>query len=174
MPRGYVDPKNLTAGNTIGFSNYNLNQYHVDYNKEGIKRTTNSTYLSLNSGINIGMWRFRQQGSLRYDASRGTNWTSNRLYSQRALPTIGSEITLGETFSSGQFFSSLGFLGVALSTDDRMLPESQRGYAPVVRGIARTNARVMVYQNNRSIYQTTVSPGAFEFNDLSVTHLGVT
>ncbi len=172
VPRGYVDPKNLTAGNTIGFSNYNLNQYHVDYNKEGIKRTTNSTYLSLNSGINIGMWRFRQQGSLRYDASRGTNWTSNRLYSQRALPTIGSEITLGETFSSGQFFSSLGFLGVALSTDDRMLPESQRGYAPVVRGIARTNARVMVYQNNRSIYQTTVSPGAFEFNDLSVTHFG--
>lgn len=29
-----------------------------------------------------------------------------------------------------------------------------------------------VYQNNRSIYQTTVSPGAFEFNDLSVTHFG--
>lgn len=96
------------------------------------------------------------------------------MYSQRALPTIGSEITLGETFSSGQFFSSLGFLGVALSTDDRMLPESQRGYAPVVRGIARTNARVTVYQNNRSIYQTTVSPGAFEFNDLSVTHFGAT
>lgn len=172
VPRGYVDPRNLTAGETIGFSNYNLNQYHVSYNKEGIKRSTDSSYLSLNNGINAGMWRFRQQGSLRYDAIRGADWTSNRLYSQRALPTIGSEITLGETFSSGQFFSSLGFSGMALSTDDRMLPESQRGYAPVVRGIARTNAKVTVYQNNRSIYQSTVSPGPFEFNDLSATNFG--
>ncbi|CNJ98286.1 fimbrial usher protein [Yersinia frederiksenii] len=172
LPRGYVDPRNLTAGETIGFSNYNLNQYHVGYNKDGIKRATNSSYLSLNNGINAGMWRFRQQGSLRYDDTRGANWTSNRLYSQRALPTIGSEVTLGETFSSGQFFSSLGFSGVALSTDDRMLPESQRGYAPVVRGIARTNAKVTVYQNNRSIYQSTVSPGPFEFNDLSATNFG--
>ncbi|OWF77676.1 fimbrial protein [Yersinia frederiksenii] len=172
LPRGYVDPHNLTAGETIGFSNYNLNQYHVGYNKDGIKRTTNSSYLSLNNGINAGMWRFRQQGSLRYDDTRGANWTSNRLYSQRALPTIGSEVTVGETFSSGQFFSSLGFSGVALSTDDRMLPESQRGYAPVVRGIARTNAKVTVYQNNRSIYQSTVSPGPFEFNDLSATNFG--
>ncbi|WP_145541561.1 fimbria/pilus outer membrane usher protein [Yersinia alsatica] len=172
LPRGYVDPRNLTAGETIGFSNYNLNQYHVGYNKDGIKRTTNSSYLSLNNGINAGMWRFRQQGSLRYDDTRGANWTSNRLYSQRALPTIGSEVTVGETFSSGQFFSSLGFSGVALSTDDRMLPESQRGYAPVVRGIARTNAKVTVYQNNRSIYQSTVSPGPFEFNDLSATNFG--
>lgn len=172
VPRGYVDPRNLTAGETIGFSNYNLNQYHVGYNKDGIKRTTNSSYLSLNNGINVGMWRFRQQGSLRYDDTRGANWTSNRLYSQRALPTIGSEITVGETFSSGQFFSSLGFSGVALATDDRMLPESQRGYAPIVRGIARTNAKVTVYQNNRSIYQSTVSPGPFEFNDLSATNFG--
>jgi outer membrane usher protein len=172
MPRGYVDPRNLTAGDTIGFSNYNLNQYHVSYNKDGIKRTTDSSYLSLTSGINSGMWRFRQQSSLRYDAIRGTNWTSNRLYSQRALPIIGSEVTVGETFSSGQFFSSLGFSGIALATDDRMLPESQRGYAPIVRGIARTNAKVTVYQKNRPIYQSTVSPGPFEFNDLSATNFG--
>lgn len=172
VPLGYVDPRNLTAGETIGFSNYNLNQYHVGYNKDGIKRSTDSTYLSLNNGINAGMWRFRQQGSLRYDPTRGASWTSNRLYSQRALPSIGSEVTVGETFSSGQFFSSLGFSGIALSTDDRMLPESQRGYAPVIRGIARTNAKVTVYQNNRPIYQSTVSPGAFEFNDLTATNFG--
>lgn len=85
---------------------------------------------------------------------------------------MGSEVTLGQTFSSGQFFSSLGFNGIALATDDRMLPESQRGYAPIVRGIARTNAKVTVYQNNRPIYQTTVSPGPFEFNDLSATNFG--
>lgn len=172
MPRGYVDPRNLTYGDTIGFSNYNFNQYHVGYNKDGIKRATDSSYLSLTNGLNAGMWRFRQQGSLRYDQNRGADWTSNRLYSQRALPAIGSEATIGQTFSSGQFFSSMGFTGIALSTDDRMLPESQRGYAPIVRGIARTNAKVTVYQNSRPIYQSTVSAGPFEFDDLSATNFG--
>ncbi|MDP1288243.1 fimbria/pilus outer membrane usher protein, partial [Klebsiella pneumoniae] len=37
---------------------------------------------------------------------------------------------------------------------------------PVIKGIARTTADVTVYQNGYSIYKTTVSPGAFEINDL--------
>jgi hypothetical protein len=41
-----------------------------------------------------------------------------------------------------------------------MLPDSQKGYAPVVRGIARTNAQVVVRQNGYIIYQTYVAPGA--------------
>lgn len=47
-----------------------------------------------------------------------------------------------------------------------MLPDSLRGYAPVVRGIARTNARVIIKQNGYTIYQSYVSPGAFEITDM--------
>lgn len=44
---------------------------------------------------------------------------------------------LGEGFTDGHFFSGTGFRGIQLSSDDRMLPDSQRGYAPVVRGVAK-------------------------------------
>jgi outer membrane usher protein len=47
-----------------------------------------------------------------------------------------------------------------------MLPQSLRGYAPVVRGVADSNARVSVTQNGVQIYQTTVAPGPFVIRDL--------
>lgn len=47
-----------------------------------------------------------------------------------------------------------------------MLPDSLKGYAPVVRGIARTNAQVVIRQNGYQIYQSYVAPGAFEINDM--------
>ncbi len=37
--------------------------------------------------------------------------------------------------------------GVRLYTDDDMLPSSQNGFAPVVHGIAKTNATVIIKQN---------------------------
>lgn len=47
-----------------------------------------------------------------------------------------------------------------------MLPSSKRGFAPIIRGIAQSNAEVTVKQNNYVIYQSYVSPGAFEIDDL--------
>lgn len=47
-----------------------------------------------------------------------------------------------------------------------MYPESVRGYAPVVRGIARSNAQITIKQNGYIIYQTEVAAGPFEINDL--------
>ncbi|WP_232012462.1 fimbria/pilus outer membrane usher protein [Cedecea lapagei] len=48
-----------------------------------------------------------------------------------------------------------------------MLPSSQRGFAPVLTGIASTNARVTVSQNGYVIYQTNVAPGPFRIADIS-------
>ncbi len=69
-------------------------------------------------------------------------------------------------------FDSVAFRGVQIATDDRMLPESLRGYAPVVRGTAQSNARVTIRQNGQVIYETNVSPGPFEIKDLYATGYG--
>ncbi len=61
---------------------------------------------------------------------------------------------------------------MSLASDDQMLPDSQLEYAPVVHGIAQTNARVVITQNGNTILETTVSPGAFEINDLYATGYG--
>lgn len=61
------------------------------------------------------------------------------------------------------------YQGVNLASDENMLPFSQRGFAPTIRGIANSNAEVSVRQNGYLIYQANVAPGAFEINDISST-----
>ncbi|MET1477617.1 fimbria/pilus outer membrane usher protein [Burkholderia sola] len=39
-----------------------------------------------------------------------------------------------------------------------------RGYAPVIRGVATSNAHVAVSQNGAVLYETNVAPGPFEIN----------
>ncbi|WP_425606131.1 fimbria/pilus outer membrane usher protein [Pseudenterobacter timonensis] len=165
--RGAVPLEDLSAGETAFFTNYDTNFYRTrasgDYNSD-------STYLGLLSGLNLGLWQLRQLSNYtRYTTNNGpdsSHWKSIRTYLQRPLPGINSELTLGDSYTSGNFFSSLGFLGVQLETDDRMVPESQRGYAPTIRGIASTTAKVTVSQSGTQIYQTTVAPGAFVIDDL--------
>lgn len=164
-PRGYVAPENLEGGDTIGFVNYSVSQYHVT-RTGAYSSNSDSSYLALNTGLNMGLWRLRQQGNLRYDSNNGADWNTTRSYVQRALPSIEGEMTLGQGFTSGRFFSGLSYTGVEIASDDRMLPESVRGYAPTVRGIAKTNAQVIVRQNGKDIYQATVAPGPFEIKDL--------
>lgn len=165
-PRGSVSAEDLSAGETVLFANYDTNYYR----SEASGNTTNSTYLGLNSGINLGLWQLRQQSSFtRYtsdNSSTSSHWNPIRTYFQRPIPAIKSELTLGDSFTSGSLFSSLGFRGIQLETDDRMLPESQRGYAPTIRGIAATTAKVTVRQSGAQIYQTTVAPGSFVIDDL--------
>ncbi len=167
IARGTVPLESLSAGETVLFTNYDTNFYRTqargNYN-------SNSTYLGLNSGLNLGLWQLRQQSNYtRYTTNNvpdNSHWTSVRTYVQRPLTALNSELTLGDSYTSGSLFSSLGFLGVQLETDDRMIPQSQRGYAPTIRGIASTTAKVTVSQNGTQIYQTTVSPGAFVIDDL--------
>lgn len=165
--RGAVPLESLTAGDSVFFTNYDTNFYRTqasgNYNSD-------STYLGLNSGINMGLWQLRQLSNYtRYSTNNGpdsSHWKSVRTYVQHPIPAINSELTLGDSYTSGNFFSSLGFLGIQLETDDRMIPESQRGYAPTIRGIASTTAKVTVSQSGTQIYQTTVAPGAFVIDDL--------
>ncbi|TQI81245.1 outer membrane usher protein [Serratia fonticola] len=164
--RGAVSSSDLSAGETVAFANYDTNYYRT----QASGNTTESTYLGLNSGLNLGLWQFRQQSTFTHfnsdNSPSHSRWNSVRNYVQRPLPSIGSQLTLGDSFTSGSLFSSLGFRGVQLETDDRMLPESQRGYAPTIRGVAATTAKVSVSQSGVQIYQTTVAPGAFVIDDL--------
>ncbi len=164
-PRGYVAPEDLDNGASIGFVNYLANYYHVSWSGSGNSHQ-DSAWLSLNSGVNLGLWQYRQLSNVNWSREQGSQWQRIRSYVQRPLPEMGSQFSAGELITTGQFFSGMSFNGITLSTDDRMLPDSVRGYAPVVRGVASATAKVTVSQNGQQIYQTTVPPGAFEISDL--------
>lgn len=173
MARGYVDPRYWDSGVTAGLLNYNFNSYRTS--GQGLTQT--SSYLGLNAGLNLGRWHLRHDSSLVWQSGAGRarstrHWQSIATYAQRDLPSLHAQLTVGDSWTSGEVFDSVGLRGVQLATDDRMLPQSLRGYAPTVRGVADSNAKVTIRQNGMVIYQTTVAPGPFAINDLYATGYG--
>jgi outer membrane usher protein len=166
--RGYVPPDMWQQGVNAGFLSYNASTYHTT--SSGVQSTQN--YLGLNAGVNVGSWHFRHQSSITSTTGEGTQFANIATYVQHDLTALKSQVTLGDGYTTGDVFDSVSFRGVQIATDDRMLPESLRGYAPVVRGTAETNARVTIKQNNQVIYETSVAPGPFEINDLYATGYG--
>lgn len=167
-PRGYVNPDEWDAGSSMAFVNYDANLYRSTFDSAG-SGNSDYGYLGLNGGINLGLWRLRHQSNYTYSSYDGqtrTDWNSIRTYAQRAVPSLRSELTLGDSYTEGNLFGSMGYRGARLATDDRMLPDSQRQYAPQVRGTANGNARVVISQNGRKIQETNVTPGPFVIDDL--------
>lgn len=167
--RGYVDPKYWDEGITAGMLRYNANVYRYG-SRHGSSATQG--YLGLDSGFNVGPWRFRHRGNVSYKKSTGTHYQSIQTSVQRSLASIKSQLTAGEFYTDGAVLESVGLTGIGLTSDDRMYPESQRGYAPIVRGVSSSNARVSIRQNGNIIYETTVAPGEFEIDDLYPTGYG--
>jgi outer membrane usher protein len=166
--RGYVPPELWDDGVNAAFLNYNASAYRVD----GDAMRSQQEYLGLNAGVNLGGWHFRHQSSITAATGQPTQFDDIATYVQHDVPKLRAQATFGEAQTTGDVFDSVAFRGVQLATDDRMLPESLRGYAPVVRGIADSNARITVRQNGQVIYETTVPPGPFEINDLNATGYG--
>lgn len=168
LPRGYVSPESWEAGIPAAWLNYVVNGSNNDY--QGETRTRDQQlFASLNSGINLGAWRLRDFTTWTKDTNELTHVQT---WLQRDIPALNAQVYAGETYTSAQVFDAVGLRGIALKTDDNMLPASLSGYAPEVRGIARSNATVTVRQNGNIIYQTSVPPGAFVLKDLYPTSSG--
>jgi outer membrane usher protein len=167
-PRGYVSPEFWDSGVPSATLGYNLNAYR----SAASELTTTVGHLDLTTGINFGSWHLRQRSSLEVTSGQPTTYQNIATYLTHDIPSIRSDLTVGDSFTDGAVFDSFGFRGVSLASDDQMLPDSQLEYAPVVHGIARTNARVVITQNGNTLLETTVSPGAFEINDLYATGYG--
>lgn len=166
--RGTVSPALWDSGVTSGMLGYSLNGYSSSSNGQ----TFNSAFAGINTGLNLGSWYFRHNGSYNWQENGESKYTSINSYVQRDIPAAQGRVLLGESNTPGQLFDTIPFTGVQFSTDDRMLPESLRGYAPEVRGIARTNALVTIRQSGQVLYETTVAPGEFIIDDLYPTGYG--
>ena len=165
--RGYVDPSQWDAGINAAVIGYNANLY-----RSGNGRQETSGYLGLNASMNFGSWHVGHQGSANWRERGGATYQGSATYLQHDIPSWQAQFVAGDTFTSGDMFDSVRLRGVRMYTDERMLPQSLRGFAPVVRGIAETNAHVIVRQNGYVIYDVNVAPGPFSFDDLYPTGYG--
>lgn len=141
-------------------SNYQLSgQQYLSQKSD----TPNSVYANVMNGLNIGAWRYRNNSTL----SNKDGWKSITNYVETAINSLKGELTVGDSSTSGDVFDSILIRGIQLSSDDDMLPDQLSGFAPIIRGIAKSNAQVTVRENGYVIYQRSVPPGPFVINDLS-------
>ncbi|HFO4275460.1 outer membrane usher protein LpfC [Escherichia coli] len=136
---------------------------HHDDGKDTLK--SDSYYLNLRSGLNLGAWRLRNYSTWSHSGGKA-QWDNIGTSLSRAIIPFKAQLTMGDTATAGDIFDSVQMRGAMLASDEEMLPDSQRGFAPIVRGIAKSNAEVSIEQNGYVIYRTYVQPGAFEINDL--------
>jgi len=150
---------------------YNLNARSQLQQRDGSSTQT----LSGNgtTGVNLGAWRLRADWQANLDHQAGSGQSTpkqldwSRYYAYRAVPSLLSKLTVGENYLDSGMFDSFRFTGASLVSDDNMLPPNLRGYAPEVTGVAKTNARVVISQQGRVLYETNVASGPFRIQDIN-------
>jgi outer membrane usher protein len=163
QPRGAVNPAQWDRGVTAGMLDYDFN---AQRSKGGV-----GAYAGMSFGLNHGAWRLRHRGTWRLHEGE-SGYQAGHSYLQRDLVRWRSQLTLGQAMSSGELFDSIAFTGAQLASDEQMLPDALRGYAPVIRGIARSAATVTVRQSGYVIHEIRVAAGPFVIEDLYPSNYG--
>jgi len=148
-------------------TNYNFNG---SYTKNKGMDNYLSNFLSINNRVNLGPWRFNS--NVYYNQSKtGSHstheWNSNNIFVARNINSIKSTLTLGQSILGSTLFDSNNFVGISLATSNEMLPESEKGYSPVIKGIAETRSKLTIRQNNNILYQEYVNPGPYNIDNLN-------
>ncbi|NWC71207.1 outer membrane usher protein [Pseudomonas sp. P7758] len=123
-------------------------------------------------GANAGAWRLRADWQGRVEKDREAQASRQKLewsryYAYRAIPALKARLVLGEDYLYSDLFDSFRFTGAGLKSDESQLPPNLRGYAPEVVGVAKTNAKVVISQQGRVLYETLVAAGPFRIQDLN-------
>lgn len=166
--RGYIPPEQWDEGINALLLNYNFTGSNSRDRSEG-GSADNSYFLGLNSGLNLGPWRLRDYSTWNKnggDDNSSGRWQHINTYVKRDIIPLKGELIAGDNYTPSDVFDSLPFRGVQIASDDNMLPDSMKGFAPTIHGIAKSNAQVTIRQNRYVIYQSYVPPGAFSINDL--------
>ncbi|EOV8089277.1 fimbria/pilus outer membrane usher protein [Providencia rettgeri] len=174
--RNYVDPELWDQGIPAFMMNYSFNggRNWRDSGKYTPSSEQTNLYANIRSGLNWQAWRLRSDMvySRNENATKGQGTKTNQrtqfnnTYVARDIQPWRSEILMGENSSGNDVFDSIPFRGVKLNSNEEMLPNSLRGFAPVISGVAQSNARITVTQNGNIVYQTFVAPGPYRIDDL--------
>ncbi|ECG8257707.1 fimbrial biogenesis outer membrane usher protein [Salmonella bongori] len=166
--RGYIPPQYWDEGINALLLNYTFTGAN-SRDRSADDSAENSYFLGLNSGLNLGAWRLRDYSTWNAnsgDQNSNSDWQHISTYLERDVAFWQGELTAGDSYTSAALFDSLPFRGLQLASDDNMLPDSMKGFAPTIHGIAKSNAQVTIRQNGYIISQRYVPPGAFTINDL--------
>lgn len=170
--RGDVPFSRHDDGITAFRLDYRVNASRTTVDMDGSSHRQNAVYATLNPGINVGPWRARstfnysRDGTQDIDGGHDPHWTREATYLTRDIGRWRSRVLLGEGNTDSLLFDSIPFTGASMSSEDSLLPDYLEAFTPVVRGIASSNAEVLIRQRGVLFYHTTVAPGPFILFDV--------
>lgn len=139
--RGYIPPQYWDEGINALLLNYTFTGANSQDRSPG-GSAENSYFLGLNSGLNLGAWRLRDYSTWNAnsgDQNSDSDWQHISTHLERDVVFLQGELTAGDSYTPSALFDSLPFRGLQLASDDNMLPDSMKGFAPTIHGIARSN-----------------------------------
>ncbi|EGI4451708.1 fimbria/pilus outer membrane usher protein [Escherichia coli] len=130
MARGYVSPDLWEEGINAGLLNYSFNGNSINNRSNHNAGKSNYAYLNLQSGINIGSWRLRDNSTWSYNSGSSNSSDSNKWQhintsAERDIIPLRSRLTVGDSYTDGDIFDSVNFRG--LKTFQITLSECSKG-----------------------------------------------
>lgn len=144
----------------------------TDWRTEDV--TSENTWLNLSTTGSLGAWRLYSIDSFYRNDRHQWKSQHDRSYLARDIAFLRSNLQVGEIYTRafGTMTGAIPLRGISLSTSEKMSLDNQYSYAPVIRGVARTNARLTIRQHGTVIYSTLLTPGAFAIEDLYTAQVG--
>lgn len=162
-----ADESDWDDGIPVFMINYNLNG---SFSKNKNMDNYSSLFLNLNNRLNLGPWRIKS--NLYYNQNKvGSHtyhdWKSNNTSISRNINSIKGMLVIGETVLGSMLFDSVSYKGVTLATANEMLPDSEKGYSPTIKGVAETRSKITIKQNGNILYQEYINPGPYNIDNLN-------
>ncbi|EHK2992994.1 fimbrial biogenesis outer membrane usher protein, partial [Escherichia coli] len=130
MARGYVSPDLWEEGINAGLLNYSFNGNSINNRSNHNAGKSNYAYLNLQSGINIGSWRLRDNSTWSYNSGSSNSSDSNKWQhintsAERDIIPLRSRLTVGDSYTDGDMvagyrYSTQGFYNLSDSAYSRM------------------------------------------------------
>ena len=148
-------------GIAAAFTSYNLN-----YDDARGTTRVKSLYGNFTNGVNLAGFQFRNNGFMTKTDSASLRYVSSTNSLSHDVDALRSTAVVGDFFTSGDLFAAQNLRGVKLATNSEMLSNAQRTYAPVISGVAKSNATIVIKQNDLVIATRKVTPGPFALKDI--------
>ncbi len=121
MARGYVSPDLWEEGINAGLLNYSFNGNSINNRSNHNAGKSNYAYLNLQSGINIGSWRLRDNSTWSYNSGSSNSSDSNKWQhintsAERDIIPLRSRLTVGDSYTDGDIFDSVNFRGLKINS----------------------------------------------------------
>lgn len=144
---------------------YGISGFRLGYSTNLTKSDDDiwDAYGNFNANINVDRWALSVQTS----GLNGQGFNTSQASLSTAIHSIRGNLLIGKDYTASTLLPDFGYYGVAVRSDSNMNPWNERGYAPVISGVATTNARVTVTQGDYTLSSQIVPPGAYTLTNIS-------